>query len=368
MGLAELLRPRNREQVVARMLGSLATGQGGAAPNTFGATSYLPGGALRTLLEIQGEAQADTERLVSQLAAGGYLETAAGEWLDAYVASQYDLRRGQSTFAEGNITVRCVALAGPYELMAGELIVSTGDGLRYTSTAGATVPAGGAVLVPIRAEQPGSAYNVTNFAITTLNTPQPGMSVTNQPGWMLTPGNEAENDTQLRLRARLRWAERGGGATRAAYEFWALSSTPSINSVRVLDQNPRGQGTVDVVVWGTGGIGPVAIAAADAYIQARRPVTADVRVYGASETIQVLALILFAPGQDRPRIEAEILANLAVLQRITPIGGTLYRSAVIEAAMLPAGMVDVRLPDYVVDLVLTSTGALTLNPTLTWRV
>jgi uncharacterized phage protein gp47/JayE len=363
MALVDLTRPRTREQVVARMLAVLSN-----SPNVFEPTSYLPGGSLRTLLEIQGEAQADAERTVAAFAAGGYLESAAGQWLDALAASHYGLARQSSGFAQGMVTLRCLALSGPYELAAGTTIVGTLNGLRYTSTASVTVPAGGTVQLPVQAEAPGSGYNVPGNTITVLHTPQPGLSVTNAANWLTVAGVDQESDTALRTRARLRWAERGGGATADAYRSWALSADPAVDQVRVLDEHPRGQGTVDVVVWGSGGIGSDVVTRVNAYIQPRRPLTADVQVYSASPRTLTFTLDLYAPGADANRVRAEVLANLAQLQQQAAIGGTLYRSEIIEAAMTPAGVLDAR-PSGEVPLafVLQPTEALLLVPTLVLR-
>jgi len=361
--LSDLIQPRTRAQLVARMLNVLSLEFPGHP-----LTNYTPGDPQRTLLEIAAEGMADDERLIALLAAGGYLQLAAGDSLDEFAYSQYGLLRQDSVLAQGYLTFTALPGSGPYELEAGAVWASTTSGaVRFVTLARGTVEAGGSVSVLAQAQEAGSAANVVTGSLTVLNTPQPGLSVTNGPGWLVLSGADRESDTSLRERCRLRWAERGGGATRGAYEFWALSSAPSIDRVTVLDQHPRGQGTVDVVVWGEGGIGPAAVALADAYIQDRRPVTADVQVYAATEVQASLTLTLYAPGADHARIEGEVLANLSALQQAMPIGGTLYESAIVEAAMLPAGMVDAKVADSFGDLVLTPVQAVTLTPTLVWR-
>ncbi len=363
MPLADLLKPRTRAQILSRMLGVLSIDYPGHS-----LTNYTPGDPQRTLLELPAEGIADAERLIAAVAAGGYLDTASGEWLSELAYSQYGLLRQDSVIAQGYLTFTALPGNGPYELEAGAVWASTPSGaVRFVTLAGATVPVGGTVQVLAQAESPGSVSNVTANSLTVLNTPQPGLSVTNAPDWLVLAGADAESDLSLRQRCRLRWAERGGGATRGAYEFWALSSTPSVDKVAVLDQHPRGQGTVDVVLWGTGGLGPVPVALADAYIQDRRPVTADVQVYAATPRVLAFSLQLYAPGADRTRIAGEIIANLSALQQATPIGGSVYLAEIIEAAMLPAGMLDVvttTAPQY---LHLAPTEALILQPTLTWR-
>ena len=361
MPLSDLIRTRTREQVVQRMLFTL--GADPALGANFAPTNYVPGDPLRTLLELQGEAVADVERTVSALADAGYLLRAPGEWLSLLTESHYATARQPSTFAQG--LIRLVAsTAGAVSVPPG-LIVGTASGLKYSTLEAGTVPAGSYLDVPIRAEQPGSGYNVSVGTINVLHTPLPGLAATNVAGWLLEAGADEEGDEALRTRARLRWPELGGGATAAAYERWALTAHPSVDRVLILDEHPRGQGTVDVVLWGTGGLGAEVVAAVNVFVQSRRPVTADVQVYSATERLVPVALELYAPWGDRPSIEAEVLRQLALLQQAAPIGSVLYRAQVIEAAMLPAGVMDVR--TELSDVHLGTTEALTLAPALTWR-
>lgn len=329
----------------------------------FAPTNYVPGDPLRTLLEIAGEGIADVERMVQALGLGGYLQTAGGEWLDALVESHYALGRQPSTFLRG--AVRLTAAQDSGATAPPGLIVGTASGLKYQTLAAVNIPAGGYTDVPVQAESPGAHYNVPAGTLTVLHTPLPGLSVTNLPGWIAEAGADTESDDALRRRASLRWAELGGGATRAAYEYWAYTAHPAVDRVTVLDEHPRGQGTVDVLIWGSGGIGDEVVTAVDNYIQPRRPLTADVLVYSATERLVPLTVDLYAPGADQAGIEAQVHAGLAGLQRETSIGGTLYAAQITEVAMLPAGMLDARLSTG--DIVLRPTEALTLQPTLSWR-
>lgn len=363
MALVDLIRPRSREQVVSRMLNVLAAGRGNVNPGNFAPTNYVPGDPLRTLLELTGEGVADVERTVEQLGLGGYLSTARGAWLDALVESQYGLTRQPSTFAQILVKFSAPVTTG-LQVPAG-MIVGTVTGLRYTTREAVTLEPGASADALAVADSPGAAYNVPAGTITVLHTPLPGLSVTNPPGSLLSSGADVETDDALRTRASGRWAELGGGATRRAYEFWALSAHPSVDRVRVLDEHPRGQGTVDVVLWGTGGLGSSVVATVDEYIQARRPVTADVQVYSAQELAVPVLIDVYAPGLDAAAIQAQIIQALTALQLSQGIGQILYRSAVIEAAMLPAGVLDVT--SDAEDVHPTDTQVVTLTPSITFR-
>ena len=76
--------------------------------------------------------------------------------------------------------------------------------------------------------------------------------VANTADWLVSEGADEEGDESLQRRYVLEWQGQAG-VTRAAYERAALSVT-GVADVRVADQHPRGEGTVDVIVAGTAGL------------------------------------------------------------------------------------------------------------------
>jgi len=357
--LRDLLTPKGRDAILQELIDLLRE-------KGFPITDWHPGGVGRTILEVDAAALEDLYTLVPAIAAGGYLATAQGPWLDLLVESAYGLQRHPATFARGRVALTAEPGYGPYTLDPGDLWVGTADGLRYQNTTGGVLPVGGTLEVEVQAESPGSRYNVPAGTITILHTPLPGVNVTNPPGWLLEAARDEETDEELRRRARLRWASLGTGATKAAYEFWALAH-PAVTKVRVLDDHPRGQGTVDVVIWGEGGLGDDVVSAVDAYVQERRPLTADVAVYSATpRTVDVVATVYVRAGY-LSQAQAAVAEELAALQRATPIGGVLYRSALIEALFARPYAVNVVLAQPTGDVVLGPVEALVLSPTLTWQ-
>lgn len=363
MALADLTRARTRQEVVARMLTALGRPDLSGLP----VTDWNSGGVTRTLCEISGEAIADAERTVAAIAQGGYLQTAQGDWLDELALSAYGLTRQDSTYARGEVLLICAPGSGPYTIPAGQWLEAA-SGVRFMTDSGGTLTPGGTLGVRVRAEQPGDAYNVPTGTISRMLTPLPGVSVTNTAGWLTEAGANRESDEALRTRARLQWPALGGGMTRAAYEYAALTAHPAVQQALILDEHPRGQGTVDVVLWGAGGIGADVVAAVDAVVQTRRPVGANVLVYAATERIVNVEISLYAPALPvnlRPAVETAIQVGLAELQRATGIGGRLYASQLVEVAMQPAGVLDARVSTS--DVILAPLEGLTLSPLLTWR-
>jgi uncharacterized phage protein gp47/JayE len=358
--LRDILTPKSRDAILQEIIDILRD-------RGFPVTDWHPGGVGRTLLEVDAAALEDLYALVPAIAAGGYLATAQGPWLDLLVESAYGLQRYPATFARGKVVLTAEPGFGPYTLQPGDLWVGTPDGLRYYNTTGGVLPRGGTLEVEVQAESPGSRYNVPVGAISILHTPLPGVSVTNAPGWLVEAARDEETDEELRRRARLRWASLGTGATRAAYEFWALNAHPAVTKVRVRDDHPRGQGTVDVVIWGEGGLGPDVVSAVDAYIQERRPLTADVFVYSAVPRYVNVRATIYVRAGYLTQAQAAVEEELTALQRDMPIGGTLYRSAIIEALFVRPYVVNVVLTQPTGDEVLGPTEALVLTQDLTWQ-
>lgn len=353
--LNQLLQPRSREAVLASLIAIL---QGKGYPPT----DWIEGSVQRTLIELQSAGLADLEATRVAIAKSGFLDTAEGDYLDLLALSAYDLERKQATFARQTFRLTAAAGFGPYSIQPGQLWAGNAAGLRFNNVAGGTLGLGGTLDLEFRAESPGAAYNLPPGSGNILFTPLPGVTISNIT--VLEAAIDQETDAQLRERCRLRWAETGFGSTRAAYESWALNATLGVTKVRVLDNNPRGQGTVDVVLWGEGGLGAGAVAEADAYIQQRKPLTANVQVYAATQVnIAVTATIRLRAG-FLAQVQADVATRLAAFQRTLSIGATVYRSAIIEALFVN-NVLDVALSAPASDTSLTNVqvAAFTLTPT-----
>ncbi|GEM81850.1 baseplate J/gp47 family protein [Meiothermus hypogaeus] len=355
--LQQLLQPRSRDQIMAALITYL---QGkGYAP-----TDWVEGSVQRTLVELQAAGIADLEALRLQIAKSGFLDLAEGDYLDLLGQSAYGLSRKQATFARQTFRLTAQAGFGPYSIQPGQLWVGNAAGLRFNNLSGGTLPLGGTLDVEFRAEQPGAAYNLTLGSANTLFTPLPGVTTTNIA--ISEAAIDTESDESYRNRCRLRWGELGYGATRAAYESWALSSTPSVTKVRVLDNHPRGQGTVDVVLWGEGGLSSGAVATANTHIQQRKPLTADVQVYAATPlSILITATIRLRAG-FLSQVQAEVAQRLSAFQRALPIGAVVYRSALIEA-LFTSNVLDVALSAPATDQTLAAIQVASFNLNATFQ-
>jgi hypothetical protein len=141
-------------------------------------TDWESGGVERTLLEVEAATLADLYKLVPTIAGSGFLQYAAGAWLDELALSEYNLTRKPSSFAVDTLTLTNTSSI-VYTLRPGDIWVATANGLRFSSQDGGVIPAGGSLSVRVEAEHPGSAYNLPRNTLTVLMTPFPGVSASN---------------------------------------------------------------------------------------------------------------------------------------------------------------------------------------------
>lgn len=367
--LAELLTPRTQAQIKTRLEELLFDKQ-----QQYGVfvTDWASGGVGRTLIETFAEGMADLEVLRVDITKGGYLDLAEGDWLDLKAQSDYDTSRFLSTFTLLPARLTAEAGFGPYTINPGQLWASSANGKRFNNTTGGILPAGGQLTLDWKAESPGSSYNLSPGQLTILNTPLPGVSITNLVG-PSSAGRDEESDAALRERCRKRWAILSLGRVKYTYEVFALEANPAVTKVKVLDQNPRGQGTCDVVIYGDGALGGTVVSEVNAYIQERRPNNADVLVYQATAlTVNLVGTVECAQGFTA-QAQASSLERLAALQRTLPIGGIidgsqgkLFRSAIVEA-LFGDYAVNVAINNPAADTNLTAVQVVVFNTAgLTW--
>nr|WP_297047344.1 baseplate J/gp47 family protein [uncultured Desulfovibrio sp.] len=228
----------------------------------FAAKGWLPGrlnlnrGVVRGLLELYCWGYWQIYALLQRLMRQAVPATASGDWLDTHAAS-VNLSRRPATKAKGNVRflrAPSSSLAGNVAIPARRIVRTLPDGIgqvyRYSTVADAVLPAEAAYVdVPVEAEDYGAAANASTGQICELVTPVEGISgISNEADWLTSEGADEETDAQLQERYALAWAA-NNGCTKHAYKSWALS-VPGVTSVSILDQHPRGQGTVDVVVRG----------------------------------------------------------------------------------------------------------------------
>jgi uncharacterized phage protein gp47/JayE len=326
--LADLTVPQTSTQILER-LKQLARDRG------LPVDSWNPDDDARALLEIEAVATEDVWALVPRLVSLRSLETAEDQWLDWVARWDYGTPRNPATRTVREVVLRCSSDFGAYNIAPNQLWFTTSRGQRFNNTAGGTLAPSGTLAILCRAEFAGEETRYG--AISEINTPLPGVTIDGQS--ILTIGTDEESDEALRNRARGALRSRGSGKPTGVYEQAARDAAPSISRVRV-DQ-PRGAGTVDLVV---AGIAPITTAMLDAVRQNvadRRSLCADVAVYAATLVVVNVPATLTVARDYRTSAEIDAPAALVKLAQDATIGESLPLAKLTAALMAVAGMQNV---------------------------
>lgn len=288
-------------------------------------------------------------------------DTADEEHLERW-ASIWAVRRKVATTATGNVTL--TGTNGSV-VPVGTKMQRT-DGMTYTTTAEGTVSSG-TVTVAVAAEAVGAAGNLAASQAVTLVSPVSGVNVSGTvAAGGLTGGTDQETDDALRARLLERIKQPPHGGADFDYKAWALE-VPGVTRAWVYPLY-LGAGTVGVTFVmddQEGGIIPSGdmVDEVQDYIDARRPVTADVTVFAPVAAALNLTIHL-AP--DTSTIRAAVQAELTdLLRREAVPGGTILISHIREAMSVAAGENDHTLTSPSANVTHTA-GHIAVMGTITW--
>ena len=298
---------------------------------------YLPGflnlnrGVVRGLIELWAWGLYQLYAFLAAVLKQAFASSATGLWLVLH-AAQVDLTPKDATKAKGTIYFTRTGSSGNVSIPAGKIVKTLPDGVgnvyRFVTTEAVVLQDGQTeIAASVEAEEYGAGSNVVTGQITEIVTNIPGVdAVENRISWLESEGTDKEDDEALRQRYFLAWKALNG-VTKYAYESWALSVT-GVVSAKILDQQPRGEGTVGVIIKGTAGIPTQElIDAVDAVVQEERPINDDVEVKGPTAVnINIdaeLELVFGTPAnivsEVENRINALFLGSTSI-QGIEPIG------------------------------------------------
>jgi uncharacterized phage protein gp47/JayE len=140
---------------------------------------------------------------------------------------------------------------GSGKVPAGAWIVIEGTELRYRVTEDVAFEAGG-FAIPVVAEFPGSGYNVGAGIPLRITRTITGLeSVSAGDGWIVTVGQDVEEDDPYRERIKTRWRDQTLGDTKDTYKYYAEEVT-GVRSAKII-RAPRGPGSTDVIVAAVNG-------------------------------------------------------------------------------------------------------------------
>lgn len=286
-------------------------------------------------------------------------DTAELEYLERW-CSIWGITRKPAAVATGSVTF---AVQAGSVIPAGTLLQAL-DGVQYQTTADATVTAPTAT-APVASVEPAAAGNRTTGQNLSLVSPVLGVQTTVTAG-ELSGGADIETDNALRARllARIQQPPHGG----AAYDYttWALE-VPGVTRAWVYPSE-LGLGTVTVrfVRDLDASLIPDAgeVAAVQAYIDALRPVTAQVTVVAPAAVPINFQIQGLTPSNST--VQAAVQAELQdLLLREAVPGGTILLSHIRAAISAATDETDFVLIAPAAN-VTNTTGNMSTMGTITW--
>lgn len=291
-------------------------------------------------------------RVVAGVAHGlyGYLDylarqlnpaTAEGKALEGWTAT-FGITRKAATYSTGQAVF--TGTDGSSVPAGSEL--QAADGVEFITDALATI-SGGTATAPITAKQAGATGNIDAGVGLALISPVSGVdsSATIDSGGT-TGGADQETDAALhsRLMARIQQPPRNGAAH--DYEAWAKEVAQVTRAFVFPLRNGPGTVGVTALLDGEADIIPDAgkIAEIQSYIDARRPVTADVTVF-APVPVSLDLTIKLEP--NTAEVQAAVLAEMDdLIKRESEPDGYLFVSNITEAVSIAEGEINHEITSY----------------------
>ncbi|MCW5666467.1 MAG: baseplate J/gp47 family protein [Piscinibacter sp.] len=288
------------------------------------------------------------------------VDTCEGSYLERY-ASIWGVLRLPASFAEGNVTFT----GADGTVVPAATLVQRGDGAQFGTDVDVTI-ASGTATAAVQALDAGAAGNTGAGTALQLVTPIAGVqSAAVVAAGGLVDGADVESDDALRARVLRRIQQPPNGGSAADYVTWALE-VPGVTRAWCYPlEGGAGTVTVRFVRDDDASIIPDAgeVAAVQAYIAERRPVTANVTV-AAPTAVPLNLTIQLVP--NTAEVKAAVTAELLdLLRREAQPGGTILISHIREAISVAAGETNHVLTVPSADVTHTAGQIATLG-TITW--
>lgn len=179
------------------------------------------------------------------------------DWLEIK-APDFGKARKEAVKAQGYITIYRSDYENALQITKGHMFKTLPDvngvELKYYVLETTVIGAGeasGKVLV--EAEASGTGYNLSAGKITVSMIYLDGVeSVTNEEGWLYLEGADIEDIEDFRERIGESWSELSELTTESKLKNVA-KKVSGVLDVQIDAQHPRGQGTTDIIITGTGG-------------------------------------------------------------------------------------------------------------------
>jgi hypothetical protein len=209
--------------------------------------------------------------MILELAKTGWVDSAKADFLTQVAHSMWGIDRVKGTPAQQVFTLVNGANTGPHSLTAGDLFRAS-DGKLYRPVTTGTIAKPGSLLVTALAVAPGLARGL----VTSMVDPLPGVTITNPAfdivGGLPVRGTDDESDVSLLARCLATWPDLTVVRTQSRVERWVRASNATITRVKLAATGFPNEVAV-TIGSPSGGVSGAIVTAAQAYVNARRPIT-----------------------------------------------------------------------------------------------
>jgi len=313
----------------------------------FVTTAWQPGRIQQQILNTVASVAEPVAQTASTLVKLSFNSEAKGAIQDLYSESRFNNTRKGAEKAIGYFAFDNIG-ATPYDLIPGKVVIQDSRGIQFISDETITVAAGVVTNVRVTALLSGASGNIGNDSALSLVTPLAGVLVTNPspdptasipPSWAnIQQGSDPESSTSLRERNATKWGLLAIEKTDAAYVNLAIG-VQGIAKAKVVSNNPRGPGTVDVLVATDVGLPSTAqmqelqstFAEFTFLTEESWPASLSPHVAVIYPDISVLNLegnVYYDSSREAEQVEADVTKRLDALLALTPIGGIDYAASV----------------------------------------
>lgn len=295
------------------------------------ANLWRPGGVARSILMVVAVTFAILSALISDFAAGAYLDTATGDWLTNLALYVYGVSRPQATYATGTV-LASNSSGGTYTYQPGEWQVETDNDAEnpnvfFINTQVFTLNPGASLIpVDVIATVLGSGNNAAPGDVIVVVAPDSGVTVTNTTAIV---GQDAMSDPNLVALCKAKLGALSMAGPRGAYEYGiqtALDNGSPVNVNRWSISPSSSTGIVQVYVASpSGAASPGDVTAVAANLQAVAvPDSVTCLVDSASVVNYTNTLTVWAvttPGLSSAILEAQVNAALIAFVSDYFVGG-----------------------------------------------
>ena len=219
--------------------------------------NFNKGGIFYLIIRIFVTIYIELKTLARTIINNLFVTHADEDWLEIK-APDFGKTRKEAVKARGYVTVYRNEYQNALQITKGHMFKTlpdvNGKELKFYALETTVIAAGeerGRVLV--EAEESGTGYNISSGKITVSMIHLDGVeAVSNEEGWLHLEGSDIEDIEDFRKRIGESWSELAELTTEDKLKNVARKVSGVLN-VEVDAQHPRGQGTTDIIITGTGG-------------------------------------------------------------------------------------------------------------------